>query len=236
MARVSRRRVPPVTGAILGALVLAAVLAGCADVGVPAAVPTTSAQPASAVRLRSASIEYYLGGPGDPVVELRVYLENTHTRHTDSTSILWDPEFARQFTFLRSEPAPWRVRTDEAGWGSFDATGVIPGQFATYRLWFAVGTYAPLEPRLKIIADGGTLVAETVALAPHLKWQRPRAEQSAFERGPIAVLSAPAALLPTGPRLAFVFAVTLALTLLAVTLTGSLKAFRTAVRAGTSAT
>jgi hypothetical protein len=228
MGRVSRRGAPHVFGAVLMALLLAGFLASCAEPAPQAPAATSTASPATSVRLRSATIEYYLGGPGDSVVELRVYLENTHTRHTDSTSILWDPEFARQFTFLRSEPEAWRARIDESGWGSFDGTGVIPGQFATYRLWFAAGTYMPLEPRLKIIANGNTLVAETIAVAPHLKWQRPRAEQSAFERGPLAVLSAPVSLLPSGPRLAFVYAVTLALTLLGVTLTGGLKAFRAA--------
>ena len=226
MARVSRRRAAHLLGAFLAALLLVS----CAESAPQTLQPTSTAGPATAVRVRSATIEYYLGGPGDSVVELRVILENTHTRHTESTSILWDPEFARQFTFLRSEPEPWRIRTDESGWGSFDATGVIPGQFATYRLWFASGTYAPLEPRLKIIADGGTLVAETVAVAPHLKWQRTRAEQNPFERGPLAALSVLAAPLPSGPRLAFLYAVTLALTLLGVAVTGSLMAFRTAVR------
>lgn len=226
MARVSPRRAHVVIGVLLCSFVS---LFGCAEPVAtfrPPLAPTSTANPASAVRLRSATIEYYLGGPGDTVVELRVFLENTHTRHTESTSILWDPEFARQFVFLRSEPEPWRIRVDESGWGSFDGTGVIPGQFATYKLWFAAGTYAPLEPRLRIIADGGTLVAETLAVAPHLKWQRPRMEQSAFERGPLSVLTAPAALLPSGPRPAFVYAVVLALTLLGVTLTGGLKAFR----------
>ena len=225
MARVSWRQATRYAGTVLAALLLV----GCVETSPSVPAATSTASPASAVRVRSATVNYYLGGPGDPVVELRVFLENRHTRHTESTSILWDPEFARQFTFLRSEPEAWRVRIDETGWGSFDGTGVIPGQFATYRLWFAAGTYAPLEPRLKIIADGSTLVAETVAIAPHLTWQRPRAEQSVFERGPMAVLSAPAALLPSGPRLAFGYAVALALTLLGVTVTGGLKAFRTAV-------
>src|SRR5687768_10022524 len=209
MARVSRRRARSVIGALLCALLPLAGYAEPAASPVPAA--TSEASPASAVRVRSATIEYYLAGPVDPVVELRVFLENRHTRHTESTSILWDPEFARQFVFLRSEPEPWRVRVDESGWGTFDGTGVIPGHFATYRLWFAAGTYAPLEPRLKIIADGGTLVAETFAVAPHLKWQRLRVEQSAFERGPLAALTAPAALLPSGPRPAFFYALVLAL-------------------------
>ncbi|HET7770697.1 MAG TPA: hypothetical protein VFN74_18130 [Chloroflexota bacterium] len=222
----SRRRAPLLVGTFLAALLLAS----CSGDSASAPAPTSTASPATAVRVRSATTNYYLGGPGDPVVELRVVLENNHTRHTESTSILWDPEFARQFTYLRSEPDAWRVRVDESGWGSFDATGVIPGQFATYKLWFAAGTPSPLEPRLKVIANGSTLVAETVAIAPHLAWQRPRAEQSAFERGPVALLTAPAALVPAGPRLAFTYAVLLALTLLAVTLTGSWKAFRTAAR------
>ena len=229
MAPVRRRHASRAFGALV-ALVCLVLTTACEASGGSPPVATRTASPASAVRLRSATIEYYLGGPGDPVVELRVFLESAHTRHTESTSILWDPEFARQFTFLRSEPEAWRVRTDESGWGAFDATGVIPGQFATYKLWFAAGTYAPLEPRLKIIADGGTIVAETIAVAPHLKWQRPRAQQSAFERGPLAMLSAPAALIPSGPRVAFVYAVSLALTLLALTTAGGLMAFRSAAR------
>ena len=226
MARVSRRRAPLLVGTFFAALLLL----GCLSASPSTPAPTSTASPATAVRVRSATINYYLGGPGDPVVELRVVLENGHTRHTETTSILWDPEFARQFTFLRSEPEPWRVRIDESGWGSFDGTGVIPGQFANYRLWFAAGTPAPLEPQLKIVANGSTLVAETVAIAPHLTWQRPRAEQHIFERGAVALLTAPAALVPAGPRLSFAYALLLAVTLLGVSLTGSWKAFRTAVR------
>src|SRR5688500_1577255 len=216
MARVSRRRAPLLAGTSTAVLLVA----GCSGASASEPAPTSTASPATAVRVRSATTNYYLGGPGDPVVELRVYLENHHTRHTESTSILWDPEFARQFVFLRSEPEAWRVRIDETGWGSFDGTGVIPGRFATYKLWFAAGTYAPLEPRLKIIADGSTLVAETLAVAPHLRWQRPRAQQTAFERGPLAALTPLATLPPSGPRPAFLYAVTLAFTLLGVTLTG----------------
>ncbi|MGI8424121.1 MAG: hypothetical protein ACR2NO_08445 [Chloroflexota bacterium] len=205
-------------------------LAGCSISASPPPTARSTAKPASLVRVRSATIEYYLAGPGDPVVELRVFLETSHTRHTESTSILWDPEFARQFVFLRSEPEPWRVRIDESGWGSLDTTGVIPGEFATYRLWFAAGTPSAIEPRIKIIADGDVLVAETVAAATHLKRQAPAAPQNAFERGPLAGLTGFATFLPAGSRSVFLYAVVLALTLLGVTLDGGVKAFRSSAR------
>src|SRR6266542_4488185 len=104
-----RRRLP--------ALSLALMLVGCAPVSAATAPPAPlvdTANPAERVRLRSASIEYYQAGPVDPVVEVRVILDSTAKRHTDSTTILWDPTFAERFVFLRSEPAPWRVRVDES--------------------------------------------------------------------------------------------------------------------------
>ena len=194
----------------------------------PAPRPTTTASPAGSVAVRSASIDYYLSGPVDPVVEVRVVLENTHTRHTDSTTIAWDAEFARRFIFLRSEPAPWRTRIDERGWGTLDTDGVIPGQFATYRLWFAAATYEPLEPHLRIVANGDHVVDDVVARAGHLAWQVPPAQQRAFERGPLGVAAGAASVLPSGPRPDFVYALGLGVMLLVATLAGGYRAYRLA--------
>jgi len=208
------------------ALALVVACIGCATP--PPAPPPPSGIPADLVRLRSASIEYYQAGPVDPVVEVRVILYTTATRHTDSTTILWEPTFAERFTFLRSDPPPWRVRVDENGWGSLDTSGVIPGQYGTFRLYFAAGTYEPLEPRLRIIANGNTTVADVSASASHLKWQAPTPQQEAFERGPLSALSAVAGIAPAQERPSFVVGAALSGVLLALTLGGSLMAFRLA--------
>ena len=204
-------------------LSLVALSVGCGEAP-PVAAPARSAGPATSVR--SAAIDYYRSGPTDPVVEVRVILENTHTHSTESTTILWDPEFARNFIFLRSEPPPWRTRVDEGGWGSLDTDGAIPNQFTTFRLWFAVGTYAPLEPRLRIIADGGVQIADVTARAGHLVWQVPKAQQMAFERGRLATVSGVATLIPTGEGPAFAYALGTGVTLLAAVLLGGLQAAR----------
>jgi hypothetical protein len=209
-------------------LALAFVVAGVACATTPPAPPPPSGSPADLVRLRSASIEYYQAGPVDPVVEVRVILDTTATRHTDSTTILWDPAFAERFTFLTSDPAPWRVRVDENGWGSLDTSGIIPGQYGTFRLYFAAGTYEPLEPRLRVIANGNTAVADVFASAPHLKWQAPTPEQQAFEHGPLAALSRVAGIAPAEERPSFVVGAALSGVLLALTLGGSLMAIRLA--------
>jgi hypothetical protein len=207
------------------ALLLIAAGAGCATTPAP---PPPSGTTADLVRLRSASIEYYQAGPVDPVVEVRVILDTTATRHTDSTTILWDPAFAERFTFLRSDPPPWRVRVDENGWGSLDTSGVIPGQYGTFRLYFAAGTYEPLEPRLRVVANGDTTVADVFASASHLKWQAPTPQQQAFEHGPLSALAAVARIAPAQERPSFVAGAALSAVLLALTLGGSLMAFRLA--------
>ena len=216
----------------LAALCSLLLLAGCAPVSAPMTTtprvvpPVGTADPADLLRLRSASVEYYQAGPVDPVVELRVILDTTATRHTDSTTILWDPQFARSFVFLRSEPAPWRVRVDEQGWGSLDTSGVLPGNFATFRLFFAVGTYEAVEPELRVIANGTTTVADVFATAPHLKWQRPTPEQEAFERGPLSAIARIATPLPSRERPSFLIGAVLAALLVGVSLAGWLGAFR----------
>ena len=214
------------------ALLVACVTQGtAAPQTTPAAVPVAMAGAASSVStarlgVRSAKVEYYQAGPTDPVVELRIIVENTAGRHTDSTSILWDPEFARSFTFLRSDPPPWRVRIDERGWGSLDTSGVIPGQYGTFKLWFAAGTYAPLEPRIQVVANGVIPVADIVATAGHLLWQVPSPSQRTFERGRLADATAFTSAVPLTSRAAFTYALALCVTLTLITVGGGLAAFR----------
>jgi hypothetical protein len=208
---------------------LCAALAACGPSSAANDRPPAGPDPASSVRLRSAKIEYYRAGPTDPVVEVQIILENGHRRHTDSTTILWDAAFAQNMVFLNSDPPAWRVRTDDRGRGTLDTTGVIPGQYATYKLWFAAGTYAPLEPQLLIVANGNVEVAETVAEASHLAWQVPPASQQAFERGTLATLIGPAtSIVPAGGAPGFFIAVALGVALTVLTLSGSVLAFRAA--------
>jgi hypothetical protein len=141
---------------------------------------------------------------GTALVELKVVVDNPGARSTDSTSILWEPAFAQAFTFTDGEPAPWRVRTDERGWGVLDTSGVLPRRSGTFRLRFAsasdpTGTPGSLQaafrtPRLVVVVDGTQVIAETAGdvrrgAPPPGRWLR------VFERGPLARL---ADVLPAG--------------------------------------
>jgi hypothetical protein len=132
---------------------------------------------------------------GTALVELKVVVDNPAAWSTDSTSILWEPAFARVFTFTDSEPAPWRVRTDERGWGVLDTSGLLPRQSGTFRVRFAAdpdptGASLPPQgpfrtPRLVVVVDGTRMIAETAgdvrrSAPPPGRWLR------AFERGPLA--------------------------------------------------
>ncbi|HXI16242.1 MAG TPA: hypothetical protein VNM48_07710 [Chloroflexota bacterium] len=208
-----------------------AFLVACATQGIatpsgPAVTGAGTAVSAARLGVRSAKVEYYQAGPTDPVVELQIIVENTAGRHTDSTSILWDPEFARGFTFLRSDPPPWRVRIDERGWGSLDTAGVIPGEYGTFKLWFAAGTYAPLEPRIQVVANGVIPVGDVIAKAGHLVWQVPSASQRAFENGRLADATAFTSTLTLSARAAFAYALALGMALSLITVAGGLAAFR----------
>jgi hypothetical protein len=195
--------------------------------GAPAAGAGTDGS-APAVRLQAASMEYYTGGPGDPVVELRVILNNTSARHTDSTSIRWEPAFVQEFTFLRSEPEAWRMRVDETGWGVVDTSGVLPEQYGTFRIWFAMNTYAPREPRIAVVVNGTVEIAQATARATHLKWQADIPKQRVFERGLPAQAADLVRFLPTDGRGAFPVAMGMGVALIAVTGIGGFMAFRSA--------
>jgi hypothetical protein len=215
---------------------LAALVVLGASCGVPGAqdspgVATGVGQAAGPVRLQFASTEYYTGGPGDPVVELRVILNNTGQRHTDSTTIRWEPAFAQDFTFLRSEPAAWRVRVDEMGWGVVDTSGVLPEQFGTFRIWFAMNTYTPHEPRVAVVVNGSAEIAMTTARATHLKWQADIPKQRVFERGLPALTADVFGFVPADGRGAFWLALWMGLSLIGMAGGGGLVAFWLAPRA-----
>jgi hypothetical protein len=173
---------------------------------------------------------------GRAVVGLEVVVENPGAWATASTSILWEPAFARAYTFVGSEPAPWRVRIDERGWGVLDTHGVLPQQAGTFRLRFAASAAEPggdgdsgapvagfRTPRLVVVVDGTQTIAETsgavhLAAPPAGRWQR------AFERGPLARIAdvAPPAL--AHPRGGFGLVVVLAALLCLATGVGTAAA------------
>jgi hypothetical protein len=101
-------------------------------------------------------------GPDGATVELRLVFEPTGAEPTDSTSIAWDPVFARAFRFVGSEPAPWRFRVDPSGWAVLDTSGVLPGEYGTFRVWFVPATRAHVAPRVRVVADGGEGIADVV--------------------------------------------------------------------------
>lgn len=227
------RRCPPLAAMVVPLVALVVLGASCGAPGAqesPVATPGPG-QSTGPVRLRFASTEYYTLGPGDPVVELRVILNNSGPRHTDSTSIRWEPAFAQDVTFLRSEPAAWRVRIDETGWGVLDTTGVLPGQFGTFRIWFAMNTYTPHEPRIAVIANGSMEIATVTASATHLKWQADIPKQRVFERGLPALAADIFGFLPANGRGAFPLAVGMGVSLIGLAGSGGLMAFRLASRA-----
>ena len=142
--------------------------------------------PSPALVLAYAGINYMNGGPADPVIEMKVIIVNSGERHTESTSIRWEPSFAREYTFLRSEPAPWRVRTDEWGWGVYDGPGVLPERDGTYLLWFTRTGFKVDEPRIQVIGNGSMFVDDTYAIAMNRILNREPAAQGMFERTPLA--------------------------------------------------
>ena len=215
------------------ALTLAVVLlAACAT---PAGKRARAApQAAPAVRLQWASTEYFQAGPDDPVVELRIVLDNGGIHTTDSTTILWEPSFQQNFTFLRSEPAAWRVRVDEAGRGVVDTSGTIPGQDSTFRLWFAAEAeraakgHIVQEPKVLVVVDGNYVVAETIATATHLRLQAAAATQQTFERGPLAATADLARFVPDDQRSALPLAILIGLAMSLMALAGGCAAYRLA--------
>jgi hypothetical protein len=178
---------------------------------------------------------------GTALVELEVMVDNPALWATESTSILWEPAFAQTFTLTESEPAPWRVRIDERGWGVLDTAGVLPQQRGTFRLRFSApaSPSSPLSgdrplalspfrsPRLQIVTDGGRTVTETSgdvrrAAPPVGSWLRE------FERGrlvPVADVMPPAT---AEARHVFLFAAGLAALFALLTGAAAAAAFRSA--------
>jgi hypothetical protein len=180
-----------------------------------------------AVFLRQASTEYFANGPSDSVVELRLIVDNRDSRgrNTDSTTILWEPSFARITTLLASDPPAWRTRIDDRGWGVLDTAGVLGRRYGTFRLWFAVGDYAVQEPQVAIVANGHIILAETVATASHRRRGASTPAQTAFERGPLARAADLSLFLPGDERGAFPLAAGVGLLLTAIAAAGGLAAF-----------
>ena len=167
--------------------------------GAPAPGAAPAAAGAAALRLRWATTRYAVAADAQGPIQLTVLLENPGPGPTGSTSILWEPAAAEALAFAGSDPAPWRVRRDERGWGVLDTAGVLPGRIGTFRLWFsrpeapAGGGPAPLPPlllppplpRIVVVADGRWVVADTVADV-RLAVPPAGAGQGPFERGALA--------------------------------------------------
>jgi len=197
-----------------------------ADVIATIVVPEPT--PGPVVLLNYVGMSYFNGGPADPVIELKVILDNQGDRHSDSTSIRWEPEFAREFTFLKSSPPAWRVRVDEWGWGVFDGDGVRPHGDGTYLLWFTTTGYKVREPRIQVVANGNMFVDDTFAIAMNRILTREPEMQGIFERQPIAgIIDWMGRFVPDAAETSpFEFAVAFAATLSGLTLAGTVFALR----------
>ncbi len=206
----------------------AGLLATCAPRGGlgPPAPP-----PGKLQRLQWASIDFNRSVPGDEVVELRVIVANLESRATNSTSILWEPAFAAQFTFLRSDPAPWRVRIDEQGWGVLDTAGILPAQFGTFRVWFVAPQAGVVEPRVRVVIDGRLELGPVVAGSTQAVQIAAQDSQQVFERGRLAAVAERAGILPDGPRGAFASAAGIGLILVILAGSGGAAALRLTIRA-----
>ena len=155
---------------------------------VPVLPPDWDGGPSPALLLSYAGINYLNGGPADPVIELKVIMVNSGERHTESTSIRWEPAFAREYTFLKSDPPAWRVRIDDWGWGVYDGPGVLPQRDGTYLLWFTRTGFRVDEPRIQAIGNGTMFVDDTYAIAMNRILNREPAAQGIFERTPFAAV------------------------------------------------
>lgn len=184
--------------------------------------------PGPVVLLNYVGMSYFNGGPADPVIELKVILDNQGDRHSDSSSIRWEPEFAREFTFLKSSPPAWRVRIDEWGWGVFDGDGVRPHGDGTYLIWFTTTGYKVREPRIQVVANGNMFVDDTFAIAMNRILTREPELQGVFERQPIAgIIDRIGRFVPDAAETSpFEFAVAFAATLSGLTLAGTVFALR----------
>lgn len=200
--------------------------------GTPSGAAVLSAAEPVALSLRRASTEYFVGGPGDPVIELRITVANDdfRGRNTDSTSILWEPSFVQHTVFLHSDPPAWRVRVDERGWGVMDTAGVLGRRRGTFRLWFVGADATVYEPRVRVVANGHVVIAEVGAEASHRRRAQPSPLQTMFEHGPLALAADAAVMLPSDARGVFPFATGIGVLLTAAAAGGGLAAFRLASR------
>lgn len=181
-------------------------------------------------RLQWASIDFNRSVPGDEVVELRVIVANLATRATNSTSILWEPAFAAQFAFLRSDPPPWRVRIDEQGWGVLDTSGILPLQFGTFRVWFVAPKAGVVEPHVRVVIDGQLELGPVVAGSTQATQIEAQASQQLFERGRLATVAERAGILPDSPRGAFALAAAMGFVLILLAGSGGAAALRLTTR------
>jgi hypothetical protein len=183
---------------------------------VPAALP---------VSLRSATVEYHATGPGDSLVELRVVLDNNGPT-THNTSILWDPWFARDFTFVGSDPPAWRMRIDERGWGIVDTAGVLPHRDGLFRLWFAASIRDVRMPTVIVVVNGQHNIAATLADVISRGAVGDAAAQSAFEAGPLATAADVAAIVPIDRHGVFWVALAIGALLVGAAIAGGLSALK----------
>jgi hypothetical protein len=199
---------------VLLALAVILSLPGCSLTGVvtlggpvaPVArvVPSSAPRPVAPIlELGWATTDAAVTEDGHALVELRLLVDNRGRKATESTSILWEPAFARAFTLTASDPSPWRVRVDERGWGVLDTAGVLPGQWGTFRLWFG-GAASPgstvAAPRIVVVADGRWEVADTLAEVRRPVPDPRATRQFFFDRGTVAAAADRARLVPTDPQ------------------------------------
>ncbi len=202
----------------------------------PASKQARTRPDAPPVRLQWISTEYFQAGQGDPVVEVRIILDNRGVHTTDSTTILWEPSFQQRFTFLRSDPPAWRTRVDERGRGVVDTSGTIPGRYSTFSLWFVAnpdlvaGGQIVQEPEVVVVANGDYVVADTIATATHLKSPAAIAGQQTFERGALAATADLARFVPADRRGALAPATLMSAAVSLVLAAGSVAAYRSVAR------
>jgi hypothetical protein len=235
-------------------LVLLVVLTTGCRPGAPSSVASASsgaAEPAEALlTITWASTQYGVHEPDGAAVELRVLLDNRSDAGTEATSIRWDPAFATAFKVMASDPPAWRVRVDETGWGSLDTSGVLPGQYGEFRIWFtpaspAATTHAAgqadagsdvlpasgadpipdLAPHVEVVADGTRKLGIVVATPLHFAERASAERQYAFERGELAAVADTVAFVPSNGGNAYPIVVALTVFLAALTAAGMAAAF-----------
>jgi hypothetical protein len=181
------------------------------------------------LRLAWATTDPWPAEGGRTTVLMRVVVENDGPQATQSTTILWEPGFAGQFELVSTDPAPWRVRIDERGWGVMDTIGILPGQSTTFRLTFAGRGATGDPPRVMVVANGRIVISEGPAAVRVL--DVPGARQGGtFERGPLAAAADVAGFVPADARGAFPVAAGVGLLQAAVVIGGGLLAARAAAR------